>query len=25
MVLHHAAPAPQGRAADIETPHGPVH
>ena len=25
MVLHHAAPAPQGRAADVETPHGPVH
>jgi ketosteroid isomerase-like protein len=26
MVLHHAAAAPQGRAADvIETPHGPVH
>jgi len=25
-VLHHAAPAPQGRAAEvIETPHGPVH
>ena len=25
MVLHHAVPAPQGRAADVETPHGPVH
>ena len=25
MVLHHAAAAPQGRAADVETPHGPVH
>jgi ketosteroid isomerase-like protein len=25
MVLHHAAPAPQGRAAEIEAPHGPVH
>jgi ketosteroid isomerase-like protein len=25
MVLHHAAPAPQGRAADVETSHGPVH
>jgi ketosteroid isomerase-like protein len=25
MVLHHAAPAPQGRAADVEAPHGPVH
>jgi ketosteroid isomerase-like protein len=25
MVLHHAAAAPQGRAADAETPHGPVH
>jgi ketosteroid isomerase-like protein len=26
MVLHHAAPAPQGRAVDvIDTPHGPVH
>jgi ketosteroid isomerase-like protein len=25
MVLHHAAAAPQGQAADVETPHGPVH
>jgi ketosteroid isomerase-like protein len=25
MVLHHAAAAPQGRAADVEAPHGPVH
>jgi ketosteroid isomerase-like protein len=25
MVLHHAAPAPQGRAAEVETPTGPVH
>lgn len=25
MVLHHAAPAPQGRAAEVETPQGPVH
>jgi ketosteroid isomerase-like protein len=25
MVLHHAAPAPQGRAAEVEAPHGPVH
>ena len=25
MVLHHAASAPQGRAADAETAHGPVH
>jgi ketosteroid isomerase-like protein len=25
MVLHHAAAAPQGRAAEVETPHGPVH
>jgi ketosteroid isomerase-like protein len=26
MVLHHAAPAPQGRAGEVlETPHGPVH
>ena len=25
MVLHHAAAAPQGRATDVEAPHGPVH
>jgi len=25
MVLHHAAAAPQGRVADVESPHGPVH
>jgi ketosteroid isomerase-like protein len=25
MVLHHAAAAPQGHAADAETPQGPVH
>ena len=25
MVLHHAVPAPQGRAVEAETPHGPVH
>ncbi len=25
MVLHHAAAAPQGRPADVESPHGPVH
>ncbi len=25
MVLHHAAPAPQGQAQDVETAHGTVH
>jgi ketosteroid isomerase-like protein len=25
MVLHHAAAAPAGRAAEVEAPHGPVH
>jgi ketosteroid isomerase-like protein len=25
MVLHHAAAAPAGRSAEVETPHGPVH
>jgi len=25
MVLHHAASAPPGRAAEVEAPHGPMH
>jgi len=25
MVLHHASPAPQGQAQDVEAPHGPLH
>lgn len=25
MVLHHAAPAPEGKAADVEAPSGPLH
>jgi ketosteroid isomerase-like protein len=25
MILHHASPAPEGQAQDVEPPHGPLH